>query len=541
MGIEAGSSSGPTALRRNQLEIERQLGEIEIIYGTAPVGLCVFDAAGHYVRVNRRMAEMHGVSAARHLGRTPREVVPDLADQIELVMRRVLETGSAVTGVVVSGTTAARPGAVRTWGQHWSPLKDVGGRVIEINVVAEEITERKRAEEALRKSRDELERRVAERIRDLSDLVAQLRREMDRRAKAEHELRASDERYRLIAEKVDDVIWTASRSPAVASQPGETARKPASFLGEFRVSYVNPAVERLTGHAVQEVIGMPLEDLLPAASHSFVSQLYEERRARTADEPETIEMELVAKDGSRRWCEVTNNVVRDAGGEIIAVVGIARDISERKTLEQELSHISTSEQERVGQDLHDGLAQELVGMGLVAKGIERSLAKKGLPEAESMTRLVDMLRSAQGHVYALIKGLRPVEVDAEGLMAALAELAASTETLAGVSCRFDCPRSVAVKDDNTADHLFRIAQEAVRNAVKHAEASEITIGLVKDGGLSLRVEDDGAGIPPEGQRRAGMGLRIMRHRAGLLGGVLDVRRASPRGTILTCTLGESPR
>ena len=343
----------------------------------------------------------------------------------------------------------------------------------------------------------------------------------------------------MIAEKVDDVIWTASRRGMTAApRSGEPADGLDPILNDFRLTYVNPAIERLTGHTVREAIGMPVRDWLPAASHPVVSQLFEQRCLRTSDQPETHELEIAAKDGSRRWCEVTANVVRDPGGEVIAVVGIARDIGERKQLDQELSHISTCEQERVGQDLHDGLAQELVGMGLIAKGLERSLAKKGLPEAESMTRLVEMLRDAQGHVYALIKGLRPVEVDAEGLMAALSDLATSTETVAGVACRFVCPRPVAVKDDNTADHLFRIAQEAVRNAVKHAGAAEITIGLSDEGGLCLRVEDDGAGIPPEGQRRAGMGLRIIRHRAGLLGAALEVHRARPRGTSLTCTLGQ---
>ena len=140
------------ALRRSEDEARERLAEIESIYASAHVGLCVFDRDLHYVRINDRLAEINGLSGAAHLGKTVREVVPALADLVESVLHKVVETGQPVLGVEVSGTTAAQPGVQRFWLGHWLPLKDRAGNVIGINTVIQEITERKRMEEALRQT-----------------------------------------------------------------------------------------------------------------------------------------------------------------------------------------------------------------------------------------------------------------------------------------------------------------------------------------------------------------------------------------------------
>jgi PAS domain S-box-containing protein len=149
-------------LQESEKKARLQLAELDTIYDSAPVGLCVFDPQLTYLRINQRMAEMNGVPAEDHIGRTPWEVVPEMAGQAEVLLRRIIETGQPVLNVEISGETPAQPGVLRTWLEHWLPLKDAAGNVIGINVVAEEITERKRAEEEIETLNEHLKGRTAE-------------------------------------------------------------------------------------------------------------------------------------------------------------------------------------------------------------------------------------------------------------------------------------------------------------------------------------------------------------------------------------------
>jgi PAS domain S-box-containing protein len=126
--------------------------ELALLYDSAPVGLCVLDTAGRYLRINRRLAENNGVPAEAHIGRTIREVVPGLADAAEALLRRVVEQGQPVLDIEVEGETPAQPGVRRVWLEDWSPLRDSTGRVTAVNVVAREVTEQRAAAAALRKS-----------------------------------------------------------------------------------------------------------------------------------------------------------------------------------------------------------------------------------------------------------------------------------------------------------------------------------------------------------------------------------------------------
>lgn len=137
-------------LQESERKARLQLAELETIYDSAPVGLCVFDPNLTYLRINKQMAENYGVPAEDHIGRTPWEIVPEIANQTEALLRQVLETCQPIRNVEVSGETPAQPGVLRTWLEHWLPLKNEAGEVIAINIVAQEITERKRIEEALR-------------------------------------------------------------------------------------------------------------------------------------------------------------------------------------------------------------------------------------------------------------------------------------------------------------------------------------------------------------------------------------------------------
>jgi signal transduction histidine kinase len=254
-----------------------------------------------------------------------------------------------------------------------------------------------------------------------------------------------------------------------------------------------------------------------------------------------VELEHVAHDGGHRWCEVTMTFVRDESGRILGAEGVSRDITERKDLQKQLSAISTEEQQRIGQQLHDELGQQLLGLGLMVENSRKTFAGKGLPEAECFRELAESVRQAQNCVRALIKGVRPVEVDCNGLMAALAELASGTEVLTGIPCRFECARAVPVEDNHTATQLFHIASEAVRNAVKHAKPSEIVIRLSEQNSeVHLSVCDDGQEVGLPRDTVTGMGLRIMRYRAGVIGGALTIGPGDQGGTVVTCILPLEP-
>ncbi|NQT37140.1 MAG: PAS domain S-box protein [Planctomycetes bacterium] len=210
-------------------------------------------------------------------------------------------------------------------------------------------------------------------------------------------------------------------------------------------------------------------------------------------------------------------------------------IAERKTLEKEISEISTREQQRIGRELHDGLGQELTGLGYLAETLVCDLQGRGIAEADTANDIARGIERALDQASRIARGLVPVEIDADGLMSALQQLAASTEQRCDVACRFDCRQPVPVGDAATAMQLFRIAQEAVNNSAKHARASEICIELhADDGQITLQVQDDGVGIPDDLEHASGMGLRIMQYRAGVIGATLNIECAD--GTAVTCRL-----
>jgi len=163
-GLETSNSGGEndfrceaTALPEREELLRQQLAELESIYAAAPVGLAVISPDLRIIRVNERMADMDGHPVAAHPGRTIRDIAPDFADLLEPIVRRVLETGEPVRDVEIEGESPTRPGERRIWIGQWFPQKDAGGKVVRINIVAEDVTERKQIERELRDKAEELE------------------------------------------------------------------------------------------------------------------------------------------------------------------------------------------------------------------------------------------------------------------------------------------------------------------------------------------------------------------------------------------------
>ena len=151
---------------------------------------------------------------------------------------------------------------------------------------------------------------------------------------------------------------------------------------------------------------------------------------------------------------------------------LTEEMAERERLERELLDISERERRRIGHDLHDSLGQHLTGTALAAQVLEEKLTVHGQQEASDAGKVVELIEEGIVLLRQLAKGLHPIELEAEGLMQALEELAATSSELLGISCRFECDSPVPVRDSATAAHLYRIAQEAVSNAVKHGKAKE---------------------------------------------------------------------
>ncbi len=214
---------------------------------------------------------------------------------------------------------------------------------------------------------------------------------------------------------------------------------------------------------------------------------------------------------------------------------IGLDVTQRKALEKQVIDASETERRNIGRDLHDSLGQELTGLGLLVESLVRDLPAVAPERAALGEQIVKLIRYAVSQVRAMSKGLDPVSLRGGGLASGLRSLVENVRKQSGVECEFQCTDGVSVEDEAAATHLYRIAQEAVNNAVKHADACLIRIGLIGDeSGIRLTVVDDGKGLSGNADTiDAGMGMRTMRYRASILGGTLDVDTDGD-GTRVTC-------
>ena len=298
------------------------------------------------------------------------------------------------------------------------------------------------------------------------------------------------------------------------------------------VLYVNPAFTQATGYSPETVIGKPLSAL------SGLSVILPHLEQGISDEQPFLE-EVSAYQSlyGERWGEWRVGPVKDKEGHITHWLVILRDITDRKRLEREILEISDREQRRIGQDLHDGLCQQLAGIELMSQVLEQKLAGRSKSDAARVGEIAGHVRDAIGQTRLLARGLSPVTLESEGLMSALQELTSNTEKIFNVACRFECDSPVLVDDQAAATHLFRIAQEAVSNAIKHGKATRISIRLERtNGSVVLTVDDNGGGFIRSASERKGMGIRIMQSRAGMIAGTLAIRSRLKKSTSVTCSV-----
>jgi PAS domain S-box-containing protein len=369
--------------------------------------------------------------------------------------------------------------------------------------------------------------------------VATTERDVTERIHAARQLRESGEQLRAILQTAADAIITIDERGTITA--------------------ANPATERMFGYTQAELVGSEIGLLMPPPYREEHSE-YLARFLRTG-EPRLVgigkEVAGLRKDGSVFPVDLAVSQVNHLG----LFTGIIRDISGRRELQKQVLEIAADEQRRIGQELHDGTGQELTGLSLFAGTLVDLLndlpqqatddTTNWLIDEAALTRLRQTahrlsrgLVEANCHVQQLSHGVMPVQIEVEGLRSALQELVTAVDAQQNVSCQLDCPGPVPVADNTNATHLYRIAQEAVSNALRHSGASQIRISLVQaQDRVGLEVSDNGRGFDTlaakrqvAGEVQRGMGLQIMEYRAGMIGGLLQVESSQAAGTVVRCTV-----
>ena len=227
--------------------------------------------------------------------------------------------------------------------------------------------------------------------------------------------------------------------------------------------------------------------------------------------------------------------IKDRQAESDARVAL---LQHARKLEHQITEITEYEQQRIGRELHDGLSQYLAAVSCAMTSLKMDTEKAGSPAlAAKAAEIEKLLSESVNQTRDLARSLAPVHHSGPGLAAALDELSAATSRRLGIDCTFETSGEEAIKEDGTATYLYRIAQEAVDNAVKHGKASEITVRLsANPNAVSLSVSDDGVGFSKTQKNSTGIGLSVMEYRAEFIGGELSIEERSNGGTTVSCVI-----
>lgn len=303
---------------------------------------------------------------------------------------------------------------------------------------------------------------------------------------------------------------------------------------DWKYLYVNPAAARHGRRNAEELVGKSMFECYPGIERTKAFEAL--NLCMQTRQAMRIETEFEFADGEVRNFELSIRPIAEG------ICVLSNDITERKELERELLRVSDYEQARIGQDLHDGLCQRLVGIEFRQLALAQRLQEIDARAAAEAAEIGAMVREAVAETRSVARGLSPVIDGPDALGDALSELAESTGRSWGKSCGFAMNANGIQLPHLVSTHLFRIAQEAVNNAVRHSGANKIEIGLtVADGWVTLSVKDDGAGGFPAGQERpAGMGLRTMRYRGEQIGACVVARTRDEGGAEVLCVLRQAP-
>lgn len=310
---------------------------------------------------------------------------------------------------------------------------------------------------------------------------------------------------------------------------------------DYVLRMINPAGLAMVGATdPEQVIGQDARELV-APEHRAAFEAFHERVLDGSTE--MLEFEIVGLEGERRWVESHAAPLRNADGEVTGQLAVTRDVTESRRLSQSLIEAADLEQRRIGEDLHDGLGQDLTGIALMLKGLQGQLERPAEAIRGDIEEVIQLVNRAMQGTRALARGLTPVALEQGGLEQALRQLVERTQDSGTIRVQLTVRSAMAGRlPSKTAIQLYRIAQEAFTNALRHAAATRLQVSLLDTRqGLRLRIADDGRGLPPDAADGEGLGLRTMKYRARLVGATLDLSRRAAGGTAVVVRLPVASR
>jgi signal transduction histidine kinase len=400
-----------------------------------------------------------------------------------------------------------------------------------ISALELEVIERKRVERGLRQTQQELEERVRKRTAQLQALNASLEEQVAERSAAAEEragrLAKSEANLQAQTDILQSILNSMADGVVVADAQG-------------RLLHINPAARRMLRipSAGADVLAwlVAQENYLPDSPAESVSRENPMARAVRGEAVDGAEMFLHHADPpAGLWLSVNSRPLVDQAGKVAGGVIVFSDISARKSLERQIAEISVREQRRIGEDLHDGLCQHLVSVAFAARKLAAKLTEQSLPERAEAVVIADLLSESIAQARAVARGLYLVSLEAGGLRSALEDFLMQVQARHQIQCQFVERVSAPIIEGAFVTNLFRIAQEAVNNAIKHAQASHIVVTLSADREqIGLAIEDDGTGIQPDSSVARGMGTHLMNYRARIMGAALRIEPRPAGGTLVSC-------
>lgn len=328
------------------------------------------------------------------------------------------------------------------------------------------------------------------------------------RRRAEEATRESEEKYRRLINTMQEGLIVSDENAVI--------------------TFVNPRLAEMTGYRVEALLGRSVFTIVDEAGAARVKHQLARRRQGLSDE---YEHELVHRSGRHVAVFVRATPLLDDQGRYLGALASMVDMTEQQRLQREVFQVSDREQRRIGQDLHDGLCQTLIGAGFAITKLENRLRAARSSRADELHRIGEDVSRANAQAREIAAGLHPVELENGGLVSALRQLTMSMDMLYKVKCRYVGDPDLQVPDLTRAVHVYRIAQEALTNAIKHSGAEEIEIRLARDDGLlGLSVLDNGRGLSAASLEKSGMGMNIMAYRARMINGSLTVQNRESGGT-----------
>ncbi|MGA2174475.1 MAG: ATP-binding protein [Verrucomicrobiota bacterium] len=434
----------------------------------------------------------------------------------------------------------------------WNTVQRLGAFALSA-VLTTEVAERKRVEQALRRAQEGLELRVRERTQELARANETLQKEVLERTEAQMQSRLlNDTLEQRVAERsaaAEQRAQELARSEAALRQQTSILQSILNSMGDGvivadaqgKILLFNPAAGRLIqaglGTTAPGETSDRFQTYLPDTLRTYPTYEHPLVRAIRGEVIDGAEIFLRRSDSSEGlWLSATGRPLVDEHGRIQGGVVVYTDMSTRKLMEKQVAEISDREQRRIGQDLHDSLCQHLVSIGFAAELLREKLERHKMPEAAQAEVIAEMVNEGISQARHLARGLYPVRLELDGLASALEELAETVQARGNVACHFSGEEQVLIYDEVAGNNLYRIAQEAINNAIKHGHCRNISVGLgAVDDEVILTVKDDGVGFAGVPESSTGMGLHIMNYRAKMIGASLDIRRGAGGGTIVLCS------